>query len=38
MTFDEARLMANVNARAGRLYGYRARWLDTHALAVRGAA
>lgn len=37
MTFDEARLMANVNARARRLFddGYRARWKDTYALEVR---
>ena len=37
MTFDEARLMANVNTRARRLFddGYRARWRGTHALEVR---
>jgi len=37
MTFDEARLMANVNARAGRLFddGYRARWRGAYALEVR---
>ena len=37
MTFDKARLMANVNARAERLFedGYRARWLSRSALAVR---
>ena len=39
MTFDEARLMANVNARAGRLFedGYRARWAGPHLLAIRSA-
>ena len=37
MTFDEARLMANVNARARRLFddGYRARWSDRNILEVR---
>ena len=37
MTLDEARLMANVNARAGRLFedGYRARWVGPGLLAVR---
>jgi hypothetical protein len=37
MTFDEARLMANVNARARRLFddGYRARWRGTYALEIR---
>ncbi len=37
MTFDEARLMANVNARAQRLFevGYRARWVNESVLAVR---
>lgn len=37
MTFDEARLMANVNARARRLFdnGYRARWKGTYVLEVR---
>lgn len=37
MTFDEARLMANVNARARHLFGdgYRARWKGTHVLEVR---
>lgn len=37
MTFDEARLMANVNARAQRLFefGYRARWMGGSVLAVR---
>lgn len=37
MTFDEARLMANVNARARRLFddGYRACWRGTHSLEVR---
>lgn len=37
MTFDEARLMANVNARAQRLFedGYRAHWLGESMLAVR---
>jgi len=37
MTFDEARLMANVNTRARRLFddGYRARWRGTHVLEVR---
>lgn len=37
MTFDEARLMANVNARARRLFddGYRAGWRGTHAVEVR---
>lgn len=36
MTFDEARLMANVNSRALRLFedGYRARWLSRSVLAV----
>lgn len=35
--FDEARLMANVNARAQRLFegGYRARWVNGSVLAVR---
>ena len=39
MTLDEARLMANVNARARRLFedGYRARWTGPHRLAVRNA-
>ena len=42
MTLDEARLMANVNARAARLYedGYRARWRGKDVLGVyapRGA-
>lgn len=37
MTFDEARLMANVNARARRLFedGYRARWHGKHLLVIR---
>ncbi len=37
MTLDEARLMANVNARAKRLFedGYRARWINPPLLAVR---
>lgn len=37
MTFDEARLMANVNDRAQRLFadGYRARWRDRTVLSVR---
>lgn len=37
MTFDEARVSANVNARARRLFegGYRARWRSTHVLEVR---
>ncbi|MGI4791085.1 MAG: hypothetical protein ACRYFS_19840 [Janthinobacterium lividum] len=37
MTFDEARLMANVNDRAQRLFadGYRARWVNGPVLAVR---
>lgn len=37
MTFDEARLMANVNARARRLFqdGYRARWQSSHRLVIR---
>ena len=37
MTLDEARLMANVNARAQRLFenGYRARWVGPHVLAIR---
>ena len=37
MTFNEARLMANVNARAQRLFedGYRARRTGPHSLAVR---
>jgi len=37
MTFDEARLMANVNARARRLFedGYRARWHGSHRLVIR---
>ncbi len=37
MTFDEARLMANVNARAQRLFevGYRARWTGGPVLTVR---
>ena len=36
MTLDEARLLANVNARAQRLYedGYRAEWLDEYVLEV----
>jgi len=42
MTLDEARLMANVNDRAQRLFedGYRARWVGLHLLVVcngRGA-
>ena len=37
MTFDEARLMANVNDRSLRLFenGYRARWRDAAVLSVR---
>ncbi len=37
MTFDEARLMANVNSRALRLFedGYRAHWINGSVLAVR---
>ena len=37
MTFDEARLMANVNDRAMRLFadGYRARWTDKIVLSIR---
>ena len=37
MTLDEARLMANVNARAQRLFedGYRGRWIGPGLLAVR---
>ena len=37
MTLDEARLMANVNGRAQRLFedGYRARWTEPHLLDVR---
>ena len=37
MTFDEARLMANVNDRAQRLFadGYRARWRNSAILSVR---
>ena len=37
MTFDEARLLANVNARAQTLFeqGYRARWTGRHALQIR---
>ena len=37
MTFDEARLMANVNARSRRLFedGYRARWTGPHRISVR---
>ena len=37
MTFDEARLMANVNDRAGRLFeaGYRARWTGAGTLEIR---
>lgn len=37
MTFDEARLMANVNERAQRLFedGYRAGWVNESVLAVR---
>lgn len=37
MTFDEARLMANVNDRALRLFadGYRARWRNRTVLCVR---
>lgn len=37
MTFDEARLMANVNERARRLFddGYRARWQGGRVLEVR---
>lgn len=36
MTFDEARLLANVNARAQTLFehGYRARWTGRHTLEV----
>jgi len=37
MTLDEARLMANVNARAQSLFdsSYRARWRGQHALEIR---
>ncbi len=37
MTFDEARLLANVNDRAQRLFadGYRARWRNRTILCVR---
>jgi len=37
MTLDEARMMANVNDRAARLFetGYRARWKDAGTLEVR---
>ncbi len=37
MTFDEARLLANVNARAQTLFehGYRARWTGRHTLQIR---
>ena len=37
MTFDEARLMANVNDRALRLFadGYRARWRGGSTLSIR---
>ena len=37
MTFDEARLMANVNDRAMRLFadGYRVHWRDRTALSIR---
>ena len=37
MTLDEARLMANVNGRAQRLFedGYRARWREAGRLEVR---
>ena len=37
MTFDEARLMANVNDRAQRLFeaGYRARWNEAGKLEIR---
>lgn len=37
MTFDEARLLANVNDRAQRLFadGYRARWRNRTFLSVR---
>ena len=39
MTFDEARLMANVNDRAQRLFedGYRARWREAYRLEIRSA-
>lgn len=39
MTLDEARLMANVNSRAQRLFedGYRARWNGTGLLEIRSA-
>jgi hypothetical protein len=39
MTFDEARLMASVNARAQTLFesGYRARWAGPALLRVRNA-
>ena len=39
MTLDEARLMANVNGRAQRLFedGYRARWTGAGQLEVRSA-
>jgi len=39
MTLDEARLMANVNARAQRLFedGYRARWKRSYRLAIRNS-
>ncbi len=37
MTLDEARLLANVNARAQTLFehGYRARWMGRHTLQIR---
>lgn len=37
MTLDEARLRANVNARAQTLFeqGYRARWIGKHTLQIR---
>ncbi len=37
MTLDEARLLANVNARAQTLFeqGYRARWTGRHTLQIR---
>lgn len=37
MTLDEARLLANVNARAQALFehGYRARWTGKHLLQIR---
>ena len=39
MTFDEARLMANVNDRAQRLFedGYRARWREAERLEIRSS-